>query len=110
MSLFANFIQETLGPKSKDLSGDLQRSLASPTRNRSAPWYRPGAPVPAVDPPVGELVDHEEGVRLQHVDVVEVVADGARQRRLPDLLQLLEGQRAARVRVVAVLVPEPDEN
>ena len=68
------------------------------------PGYRP---VAAGDPPVGELVLHEEDVGLQDVDVVEVVADGARQRRLPDLLQLRERQRAAGVRVLAVLVPKP---
>ena len=71
------------------------------------PGYRP---VAAGDPPVGELVLHEEDVGLQDVDVVEVVADRARQRRLPDLLQLRERQRAAGVRVLAVLVPKPVQN
>ena len=72
------------------------------------PRYRAGSRVPTGDPPVGELVEHEKNVGLEDVDVVEVVADGARQRRLADLLQLRERQGAATVHVVAVLVPESD--
>ena len=45
---------------------------------------------------------------LEDVDVVEVVADGAREGRLAYLLQLGERQGAAGVRLVAVLVPEPE--
>ena len=50
---------------------------------------------PACCSAVVEVIDHEEGVGLEPLDVVQVVADGARERRLADLLELLLGEPTA---------------
>ena len=61
---------------------------------------------PARGPAVVEVIDHEEGVGLEPLNVVQVVADGARERRLADLLELLLGEPTAGVCLGRVFVPE----
>ena len=63
------------------------------------------APAPARRPLVTEVIDHEKGVRLNDLDVVQVVADDPGQGRLPDLLQLVGGEGPG-IGVTVILVPE----